>query len=635
MYYGHLPRAGPSILVLAIAAAVRLPHYDIAWFGIDQVYFLSEARRIRAGATEVVGPLSSGLNLLGPLYSYLLAGLLWLRNDAAFLGLFNVACEVAGAWFVFDAGRRLAGTAAGVVAGITYAVSPILVLSTRLIWNPSLLPMMVAIGWWTVVRYGEKPSFLRLAATALAAGLMLPLHPTGIFPAAGVVLAAVLMHRPPIAHLAAAAVIGALPLLPTLTRMTKRTGDVNALGTLLTFPADFFSTIPAVVTLFLDFPARLAPDDPIATVAAGALYVTTVIAAVGALRGMHPRHPRHPREHRLWIAMSLTCLVYLIAAAIYSGGLTWYYLLAFVPMIALFIARAIGHLPARLHVAGAALVLACAAAELAFLQRFDAAAMETGLLKIDSSRVMIRRAPGEAFSLTMREVRAISDAASQVVNDGATALQSVHGMRGELWRESGAEFMPPAPAPQSVRERHFAVVGRDARPLKEDAKLITTRVCAAARDEIRWRGQHRALPGWETASFADDHWFDLPLPRRTEAPSLSADNPRFAEWRTGRLVLRGRYTVGTPGRKRFLAITTHSPPGAVVQNTELFVNAVPVVPTKTRVMYGIYLNQEWLIDLTDRVTSGENLIAIGFVSAGNTFDLDVFEVPCTDSEFYF
>jgi hypothetical protein len=642
--WGPLLRVGPSILVLTIALAIRLPHYDVAWFGIDQVYFLAEARRILAGATDVVGPLSSGLNLLGPLYSYLLAGLLGIRNDAAFLGLFNVLCEVAGAWFVFDASRRVAGTTAGVVAGITYAVSPILVLSTRLIWNPSLLPMMVAIGWWMAVRYGEKPTLPRLATTALVAGLMLPLHPTGLFPAAGVVLAAVLMHPPPLAHLAIAAVAGVLPLVPTLMRMTNRSGDVSTLSSLLTFPADFFSTLPAVITLFLSFPARLAPDDRAAIIAAGALYVVALIAAIGAIRGMlaghaphaqHPQHPRHPWHPRVWLAMSLTCTVYLIAAAIYSGGLTWYYLLAFVPMCALFVAGAIGSVPARLQAVGATIVLACALAEAVFVYRFDAAAIESGLLRIDSSRVMIRRAPGEAFSLTMREVREISNEAARVVPEGATALQSVHGMRGEFWRESGAEFMPAAAAPQPVRERQFTVVGRHAAPLKEDATLVATRVCASTRDDIRWRGQHRALPGWETASFADDHWFELPLPRRTEAPSLAADNPRFAEWRTGRLVLRGRFNVQTPGRKRLLAITTHSPPGAPVPVTELFVNGVSMTPTKSRVMYGIYLNQEWLIDLTTRVTAGENLIAIGLLSPSNTFDLDVFEVPCRDAEIYF
>lgn len=625
-----MARVGPSVLILLVAAAVRIPHYDLAWFGIDQVYFLSEARRILAGATDVVGPLSSGLNLLGPLYSYLLAALLWMRNDAAFLGWFNVACEIAGAWFVFDAARRLAGTTAGVVAGITYAVSPILVLSTRLIWNPSLLPMMVAIGWWMAVRYGEKPSLRRLAGTALVAGLMLPLHPTGIFPAAGVVLAALLLHPPRLTHVAIAAVVGALPILPTLMRMTNRAGDVGTLGTLLSFPADFFSTIPAVVALFLSFPARLAAGDGVAQMAAGALYVTAAIATVGAARGM-----LRDGRRALWIAMALSCAVYLIAAAIYSGGLTWYYLLAFVPMCALFVARAIGGLPSPAQTAVAGIVIACAIAQVAFLQRFDAAAADTGLLRIDSSRVMLRRAPGEAFSLTMREVRAISQEAGQVVPEGATALQTVHGIRGELWRESGAEFMAWAAAPQPVRATHFSVMGRNAVSLRHDARLIGSRVCAAPSDTIRWRGQHRAVAGWETASFADDHWFELPLPRRSEAPSLSADNPRFSEWRTGRLVLRGRYTVDSPGRKRLLAVTTHSPPGAPVQLVELFVNAVAMAPAKARIMYGIYLNQEWLIDLGDRVTPGENLIAIGLVSSVNTFDLDVFEVPCTDSEFYF
>jgi hypothetical protein len=304
-------------------------------------------------------------------------------------------------------------------------------------------------------------------------------------------------------------------------------------------------------------------------------------------------------------------------------------------MCALFVARAIGGLPRLAHVAIVVIAILCAIAHAAFLIRFDNAAKNTGLLRIDSSRVMIRRAPGEAFSLTMREVRSVSREVSTVIADGATALQSVHGLRGELWRESGAEFMPWAAAPQRERPTHFMVAGPNAAPVKEAARVLGNAVCAGPRDEIQWRGQHRGLPGWETTAFSDQEWFALPIPRRTEAASLAADNPRFSEWRTGRLVLRGRYAVRTPGRKRFIAITTHSPPGAPVSLTEFFMNGVAITPSKSRVMYGIYLNQEWLVEITNHVSAGESLIAIGVVSTGKLFDIDVFEVPCTDSEFYF
>jgi hypothetical protein len=432
-------------------------------------------------------------------------------------------------------------------------------------------------------------------------------------------------------------------------RMTRRSGDVTTLGTLLTFPADFFSTITAIVTLLLSFPARLAPGDSAASVAAGALYVLAALAIAGAIVGVvrvrprtdaHPSHLPHPTPppHRwFWVVMSLTCIVYLVAAAVYSGGLTWYYLLAFVPMGALFVARAVDAGSPAVRIAAVAVAIACAVAQAVFVYRFDAAATATGMLRIDSSRVMIRRAPGEAFSLTMREVREISESASRVVPDGATALQAVHGMRGEFWRESGAEFMPWAAAPEPNRPTHFTVAGRNAAPLRDDTRMLGAGVCAAPRDEIRWRAQHRALPGWEAAAFGDESWYAVAMPRRTEGPSLAADDPRFVEWRSGRVVLRGRFTVAdiTAGRKRFIAITAHSPPGSAVPLTELFVNGVATAPTRTRVMYGIYLNQEWLVDLTDLVRPGENLIAIGFASARNTFDLDVFEVPCTDSEFYF
>jgi uncharacterized membrane protein len=617
LYYFALARVVPSILVLAIAAAIRFPNYDVAWFGIDQVYFLAEARRILGGATDVVGPLSSGLNLLGPLYSYLLAGLLWIRNDAAFLGLFGAACEVVGAWFVFDAARRLAGTTAGVAASVTYAVSPILVLSTRLIWNPSLLPMTVAVGWWMAVRYAQKPTAWRLIGTALAAGCMLPLHPTGLFPAAGVVLAALLGRMPSIPQLIVAGLVGLLPLLPTILRMTRRAGDVGALGSLLSVPADALSTVPAVVTLLLSFPARLAPGDVTARIAAGSLYALAAIGTVGAVRGIM----RSNVERHIWIGLAVTCAVYLAATAMYSGGLTWYYLLAFVPMCALFVAGAFAGLNPRPQLTGALLVVACAMTQVAFLYRFDETAKSTGLLSVNSSRVMIRRAPGDAYSLTMREVRSISTAIARVIPDGATALMSVHGIRGELWRESGAEFMPPSAAPQS--------------PSPTQVTVVANGVCASTGDGIAWRAHQRALPGWETAQYPDSTWYPVRLPRHTDAPSLSADNPRFVEWRAPRLVLRGRYTIGADRRRRLLAVTAHSPPATVIAMPEIFVNGRPLAVSRERVMYGIYRNHEWLIDATEHVHTGENLIALGFASTGNAFDLDVFEVPCPDGEFYF
>jgi uncharacterized membrane protein len=617
LYYFALARVVPSILVLAIAAAIRFPNYDVAWFGIDQVYFLAEARRILGGATDVVGPLSSGLNLLGPLYSYLLAGLLWIRNDPAFLGLFGAACEVVGAWFVFDAARRLAGTTAGVAASVTYAVSPILVLSTRLIWNPSLLPMTVAVGWWMAVRYAQKPTASRLIGTALAAGCMLPLHPTGLFPAAGVVLAALLARMPSIPQLIVAGLVGLLPLLPTILRMTRRSGDVGALGSLLSVPADALATVPAVVTLLLSFPARLAPGDATARIAAGSLYALAAIGTVGAVRGIM----RANVERHIWIGLAVTCAVYLAATAIYSGGLTWYYLLAFVPMCALFVAGAFAGLNPRTQLTGALLVVACALTQVAFLYRFDETAKSTGLFSVNSSRVMIRRAPGDAYSLTMREVRSISTAIARVIPDGATALMSVHGIRGELWRESGAEFMPPSAAPQL--------------PSPTQVTVVANGVCASIGDGIVWRAQQRALPGWETAQYPDSTWYPLRLPRHTEAPSLSADNPRFVEWRTPRLVLRGRYTIGADRRRRLLAVTAHSPPATVIAMPEIFVNGRPLAVSRERVMYGIYRNHEWLIDATEHLHAGENLIALGFASTGNAFDLDVFEVPCADGEFYF
>jgi hypothetical protein len=69
--------------------------------------------------------------------------------------------------------------------------------------------------------------------------------------------------------------------------------------------------------------------------------------------------------------------------------------------------------------------------------------------------------------------------------------------------------------------------------------------------------------------------------------------------------------------------------------TEFFINGVAIAPAKSRVLYGVHRNEEWLFDLTAHVHRGENIVAIGFAAATNEFDLDAFVVPCVDDEWYF
>ncbi len=152
---GRLATALGGGFVLATACVSRLRNYDLGWFGWDQAYFLAEARRVAAGDFDVTGPLAVGVNVIGPLYSYVLGGLLWMGGDAGFLALCNALLEVAAVGLVFVSARRLSGLAGAIAAAVTYASVPVLVLSTRMIWNPSWLPALSVVGWWLVLRYTE------------------------------------------------------------------------------------------------------------------------------------------------------------------------------------------------------------------------------------------------------------------------------------------------------------------------------------------------------------------------------------------------------------------------------------------------------------------------------------------------
>lgn len=620
-----------TLLVLGFALCVRLPHYDVSWFGNDQINFVAEGRRILSGDWNIVGPRAAGFNIIGPLYSFFVAGLLWIGEDATFVAFVNAMCEVAAAWLVYDTARRLSGQAAGVAAGVTYATAPVLIISTRLIWNPSLLPAAVALGCWLVVRYRERPSTGRLVAVALACGLAMTLHATAIFPAAAWVLIALLTKWPTPRQMAAAVVVGLLPLTPGLLRLV--TAEPSPGGAGLALGAnDALATIAGIAKMTLRFPIGAYQEHWSALPSAVVLHIDALVATIGLAIGVAWKTAYRP----VWIGLLAALVTHLIGAIVFPGPLAWYYFTGAVPIVCLCVGHGIGVWP-RVRVGAVALIVCLATAHVVFVHHFDRPAIENGFIRMEPDGLVLRLPPGgPSYGITLRDVRNTATALRDTFPDGVTAMRASHGMRAELWRESGAEFMPRVSAPRDDWASEFVLMGEGATARHPGARVIGERTCVFERPSgASWRVWPADVPaGWELPAFADDRWYELPLPRRMTGP-LSAGPAVPVFWRTPRQFLRGRVNVERPSGQHLYVVSLHSTGSSQHWVERFVVNGIDVSATKSRAAHSaVFRNEEWLFDLTGRMQQGENLIALTVDGQTPAFDVDVFELPCLDREWY-
>lgn len=601
-------------------------------FAGDQIALIAQARRILAGHWDVVGPDAAGLNIIGPLYSFLLAGLLWIWNDPGCLALFGAGCEILGAWFVYDTGRRVAGRTAGIVAALTYALAPVLVLSTRLIWNPSLLPFVLTVGWWLVARRCQRPSTTNLVGIALIAGLNPALHATGVFYSVAFLLAAFVVTLPSPRQLVAVGVAGLLPLTPILARMVGDPSGVGGLGERIAV-MDVLPTLQGVAHLTLGFPTSTLGGNPVAELSTAVIHVQAAVALSGLVVGLTRRSAFWP----LWLGIVVSSALNVGGAIFYTQVIAWFYFIGLTPGVCLGVARAIGVLH-RFRLQASLAMVALASSHLAFVHQFDRPAITSGFIELRAAKLAFRgpETPGvQLYFPTLRALRIVGSALADVVPDGATAMMVVHGARAEVWRETGAELLPMAAAPRERWGSEFVVMGPGATTLAPDARLLDGRVCMFARPTVSWRVQHLMKTGWELPELSDADWTPLDLPRRVAKPSLGGHNHAVSVWRAPLVGVRGEFLIEGPSRRRAFVVTIHSPVNSAHWIAKAFVNGVPMTPDKGRLIYTPFSrNEEWLLDATEHTRPGRNVIALAIDGQTPLFDLDVFELPCLDAEWY-
>ena len=639
---GRLATALGGGFVLATGCVSRLRNYDLGWFGWDQAYFLAEARRVAAGDFDVAGPLAVGVNVIGPLYSYVLGGLLWMGGDAGFIALCNALLEVAAVGLVFVSARPLSGLAGAIAAAVTYASVPVLVLSTRMIWNPSWLPALSVVGWWLVLRYTESPTRSAIFAVGFVAGVAPALHATGVLHSLGWVLV-ILLSRPPLGWLSLAAVAGILPLLPVVARAAAGKLQAAAAQPLLSIRGlnDPLSTLDGIRSLVAAFPLALAADVWPGSLSSNAFHVAGLLSVVGIVRGLLMPGP----QRLVWLGIAGTFVIHITAASFYSGYLSWYYFMALVGPMCLGLAHAFPLLGGRATQRAVAVALTGAAVvHLTFVWEFDRRTVKDGYIRVDGRGLAVfnerliwqQRNVAPAHSIPVRLQRSLAETLRTVVPGGTTAMQVSHGARAELWRATGAEFIP-ADEPQSAQwPWQFVVMGLGARATSQSAFVRGNDTCVFDRiGDPKWTLYEGRVPeAWDSPLFDAVAWPSVELPRRRVIRSQAGPNLEQFAWGSPTVRLRGTLEMAADvSAPNLIAVSIQS---STQHSVALSVNGVAIPTRRNRVLASdIFRAEEWLFDLAPQLQIGSNLLAIQVSGPSSVFDLDVFRVPCVDTDWYY
>ena len=245
-----------------------------------------------------------------PLHFVLAHGVFRVETSAEALRWLSVACAVAAVPLCFDLGRRLAGTAAGLVAAAVAASSTALAVYGSFGRMYALYVLVAALAFDLFVRALEARTPGAVAAAAAAAWLLPAVHPYGLIPAlVELAVAAALWRRRSLGS-ALPVLLAALATIPFVLadlRLADRS-DVGGEGGALASPGRAWDELVAALSSFaggdgLPFLALtalalaglviLARDNtPVAVVAASVFVppLLLVLVPAGSQPDLSPRH---------------------------------------------------------------------------------------------------------------------------------------------------------------------------------------------------------------------------------------------------------------------------------------------------------------------------------------------------------
>lgn len=176
--------------ILLIAAFLRLYRID------EYMTFLGDEGRdvlvvynILHGHFTLLGPTASvGGFFLGPIYYYFMAPFLWLFNynpvgPAVMIALLGVATV----WLVWKVTKEFFGIIPAFVAGVLYAIAPLIITYSRSSWNPNPMPFFTLLCLYLLYKAVRDTNNKLFIVVGLLFGIMMQLHYLATF--VGVIIA--------------------------------------------------------------------------------------------------------------------------------------------------------------------------------------------------------------------------------------------------------------------------------------------------------------------------------------------------------------------------------------------------------------------------------------------------------------
>jgi Dolichyl-phosphate-mannose-protein mannosyltransferase len=145
------------LAVVLLAGWLRLRHLDLVEFKFDESSAVDLARRLLDGTLPTVGLTSSVGALNPPLFIYLTAIPLAVRDDPLAATAFVGVLAVVAVGLTYVVLRARFGALAALTAAVLFATSPWAVLYGRKIWAQDLLPVFTVSLFWSLLVVLERP----------------------------------------------------------------------------------------------------------------------------------------------------------------------------------------------------------------------------------------------------------------------------------------------------------------------------------------------------------------------------------------------------------------------------------------------------------------------------------------------
>jgi 4-amino-4-deoxy-L-arabinose transferase-like glycosyltransferase len=172
-----------AVVLFLFSLSLRLYKIDgfMTFLG-DEGRDVRVVRNILRGDPAFIGPQTSIGNMyLGPLYYYMMAPALLLSNlnpigPAIMIALLGSLTTV----MVYLIGREWFGKLAAGVAGVLYALSPVVIIYSRASWNPNPMPFFALLAIYGISQVFLHYRWKYLILSAFSLGAALQMHYLGL-----------------------------------------------------------------------------------------------------------------------------------------------------------------------------------------------------------------------------------------------------------------------------------------------------------------------------------------------------------------------------------------------------------------------------------------------------------------------